>query len=447
MRGFGQGETDAEGRYRIENLAEGEYQMMITAKGYMHLEEEVEGPAGGEVTKDVALKGGIVIAGTVIDGNSRKSVAGAVVINMLRGDEALMSGGVLKTRSAENGAFRLEGVAVGDIGRWDRESRRRIRMRGVILVASKEGWVQTEPQRVEVNEGQPAVEGVEVLLFPSPRATGRIVDANGVPVAGARIVAVDPERSRYELDMILGREPPVRRSGKDGTFDLPVPPGERVFLVVAHPGYAFAVHRCDGVTPGRTVKTPEIRLSPGGTVAGTVLDEGGNPVPGKEVEYRFTGSRETQEFRFQHPALIRLLPKVRTDEKGRFVLKHMMAGSWRIMIRRGRSASPEVRTAQVRDGESVDVAFRLAKPLSIAGVVIDAAGVPVGEGHVWVSSKGGGSGWGRLDEKGAFTIKGLRPGVYDLHVNAAGFENQVVKGIDAGMLNVRVTVTRVQKKD
>jgi hypothetical protein len=117
---------------------------------------------------------------------------------------AVNGGTTVDATSSGGGSFTLPGLTSGE---W-------------VLTASKTGYIFSDPQTVTV-----AGANITGLVFEATAvsAVAGLVEAEGVPLAGASVQAADFSTT----------------TGEDGTFSLPLPDGEYV-LVCSAAGYAFA---------------------------------------------------------------------------------------------------------------------------------------------------------------------------------------------------------------
>ncbi|MHC5079483.1 MAG: MSCRAMM family protein, partial [Planctomycetota bacterium] len=322
--GFGQAKSDAEGRYRIESLGAGDYKVLAAADGYTPEEVKVKGGPGEVIQQDIRLKGGLTVFGVVLDAQSRKPLEGVTVFVVSQGDEAMLTGSIVKDETGPDGTFSLEGAILKTRGRWDPKTRTRIETQWLQLAAVKAGWVQEKPINLEVSPGVQKMEGIEVLLQAAPKVSGRVINAMDAPVVGAEVQAVSLNRMPSEMIRMLGMTPEVVKTDTEGKFAMHIQLGKGATLWIRHPDYAPKIHSFDALAPGMEVKGLEIRLSAGGTVEGVVLNEGGAPVAGEEIGYRFRGRGEgDREAVFEHPAVRRSREVIRTDENGRFRIPHL----------------------------------------------------------------------------------------------------------------------------
>src|SRR6185369_10121782 len=116
--------------------------------------------------------------------------------------------------------------------------------------------------------------GIDFVLQPAGRITGRVVDEAGRPIDAFRVLARARARAGY------GPMPRDNFAAEDGRFALEdVGEGEYVVDVTA-PDRAPAVVSDVKVAAGATVDVGTVRLSAGGVVRGVVVDAASAPVAG-----------------------------------------------------------------------------------------------------------------------------------------------------------------------
>ncbi|MCS6830230.1 MAG: carboxypeptidase-like regulatory domain-containing protein [bacterium] len=164
-----------------------------------------------------------------------------------------------------------------------------------------------------------------VRLQPLPRVHGRVLDASGKPVAGAKVRIVfgrDATLPGGTGSVWVEVVTPLSTSTSEtGKFALPVVSGVRCWAIVTALGYepaAVVVERGKSVT---------IRLRGAkGEYAGVLVDEYGEPVAKARIDLRYTfpGSQARQN-REQRRLPTQEIPlgSFTTDEAGRFALKAM----------------------------------------------------------------------------------------------------------------------------
>lgn len=247
--------TDAEGRVRLDGLGPGRCLVQPTRGGY----GSADLVAGRRVALEIVLPRGFDVTGRVVD------EAGAPV----RGAALLL----WRARRAE---FDLDEVARSDgDGRFFLRS---IDPEGNPELSARANGHAPSRRRVLL-----AAEGtrrdVEIVL-PGAGASlaGRVLDARGIPAAGAIVLAgsggdwapiTEPDGSRSQPAPGV-----LVRADDDGTFraeGLPLGPLE---VRARAPGLGFARERIDTASESFV----ELRLTPPSALHGTVTDEAGVPL-------------------------------------------------------------------------------------------------------------------------------------------------------------------------
>lgn len=207
------------------------------------------------------------------------------------------------------------------------------------------------------------------------RVTVLVVDGDDRPLADA-YVAIAP-RSR-STDMVLPQHGRTDASGRRVFGD----PGAREASVVAsHRGFAAATVEL----PPRTTELT-VRLTAGGTVRGTAVDERGDPIAGRPVRATLTHSRSNE------PAGPLLGREVRTGDDGSFVFPRLPAGPMKIWIG-GHDAAESLHRflnryviagadVEVREGGTHDVRLVGRRPHEIRGRLRNGAGAALSGWHV-----------------------------------------------------------------
>jgi protocatechuate 3,4-dioxygenase beta subunit len=284
-----------------------------------------------------------------------------------------------------------------------------------------------------------------LALKPSVVLTGRVVDAEDWPVAGAavQVVPADPYPYRRGLrDLVTGF------TRDDGTFRLRGVPVRSMLQVGAEAaGFAPAEQVASTGEPGRSPAPLRIVLGPGSSLTGRLVDAEGEPVAGTEVLLRDVAALD---------AGLAARPEERqavTDASGRFRFEHLAGGSRRLSTGRAPAALSEVeipgRPATVDLGDlrlapaavagtpslqpapwRLSVTSQVAAPadlppapgVAVAGRVTDPQGAPVAEADLLLHS----STAGRIVRAtsiadGSFLFPVVPDGSYRIVARAAGF--------------------------
>lgn len=264
-------------------------------------------------------------------------------------------------------------------------------------------------QQVTLAEGTTVV---PVTLDPMGRITGRAVDPEGKPVAGADVKLLPHMGTEVKTDA-------------DGRFDLPdARPrwygNEDVdrYLVIRAADRTLAV----AVLLGDVSKPLEVALAAAVTFAGRAVDPDGKPVEGAPVTVYLRGNRWGSSL--DNTA-------VGTGADGRYEIKGIPAGArYTVNVNaRGRDdlvafgpGHTEVEVVEgqgpLRDVEVEQIELRPA-PYSISGVVVDEDDKPVAGVHVSARSRSNAERQpnrdARSDDQGRFTLEHLSQGAVGLY--------------------------------
>jgi len=262
---------------------------------------------------------------------------------------------------------------------------------------------------------------------------GKVVDADGRPVAGARVevaredgspagaagaaaVAASGEAVAHavgarfeaagELGLLHGAIPfpplhpaaAARGYTTDGAgrFHVAGLSAGRVVASVWHPDFLHGLSAPVELTE-QGHATTLVTLARGLTLRGHVVDERGNPLAGAEVS--------TAEGR-----------SAVCNERGEFRLEHVTPGA--LLTARRAGFSPASRAAPVSENDEVELRLQPAEG-RLDGTVVDERGFPVDGAHVEILLAAPRS--ALSDHGGRFTVDGLPPGPFHLRVTHADF--------------------------
>ena len=177
--------------------------------------------------------------------------------------------------------------------------------------------------------------------------TGLVLDPQGQPVVGARVVLANLRDQGREGFLSRDKEHWVTTDSRGRYRIGSIPSEPDVLLVVAtKPGFARTESEAFAFKPGRDdrpVEVAPVRLGRDVTLSGTVLDLQGRPVEGAWVEVSPTSVRNDGQF-------------TRTDRAGRFAFQGLSSGDSRVNVGYG-----ELFTAMLcpADAPSRDVVLQL----------------------------------------------------------------------------------------
>jgi len=278
--------TDAQGRFSLDRVPQGTRGAQFGAVGYaLTFSPAFEVSVGGTISvRDWVLRRtGIVAQGRVTDGAARP-VEDAEVwtgFSHLRGHQVQTV--LVTTRSDREGRYRLEGPALDAM-----DLRVTVRAEGF---QNAEKTVRAEP-----------VGTVDFVLVSNAEVSGIVEFRGPTPrLLRAEYLRTD-SRSWWPVEMMWDPE--------SRTFRLSgVPPGRMRFRFSA-PGYAAGGFQEIEVVEGTTGVAGAVVLTPGGAVAGRLLDMKGMPIAGARV------------FISDQPLY------ADSDARGRFRLEHVHPGTW-----------------------------------------------------------------------------------------------------------------------
>jgi protocatechuate 3,4-dioxygenase beta subunit len=406
--------TGPDGRISLV-LPEGE-KLTVEAPGLWAEIPAVKPPeAGGPVPIRIHLAPLQTRTGRVTDAVSRRPLAGAWVW------AEPFRPGTVPVRSDAEGRFSLP-LPPGWTGR---------------LSAAAAGYLPGTPTAAGA---QPSV----LELRPAAAISGRAVDPEGHPIAGAWIEAGIPGQSTSTP----GRTAlPRVQTAADGGFRLPgLLPDGLYELGGSHADFPRATLSVRTAPAGRATPPVRLVLNRGQIGVGRVVDGEGQPVAGAEVI--LLSDSEPQELLGATSGATGEI-EIRRLRPGAFTLLASGKGCG-ALVRRGVQIPP--RTPRVALGD-----IELPAPTVIAGRVTDTQGNPVAEAQVvaanpepvYLPGKGPEAAWGTpgaltTGADGGFRFEGLRPGQrYFIFVAHPDYALARLPGVEAPAPEpLRITLTR-----
>ena len=373
--------TAADGSFRFDGLAAGTYQLLIPTSADQPAEwvaaplsVPVEAGAATTGVRLQASRGGFV-AVTVTDADSEQPLEGAQVM-VGSGEEP--QNATLATGANGTARFRL---APGQY---------------MIRYIQKQGYTyKPAPEPVTVETGQ--TRELAIKLSPQPKLRGIVRDMDGEPVAGAS-VRVLPTGAGREVT-----------SAADGRFEIGWDPnrwgGTQPQMIIA------AWHDDRGLAAAtefdEDTDNIEIRLEPGGTLAGRVVDPDANPIADATVTAMLRSSSWNAPFRRD---------ATRTDPEGRYEIKGLPRElAYSVTAQADGYGQTQVQT-EIGDDAVPDIELQPAN-LTVTGVVVDTDGNGVKDVAVYAYGSGQQHRQARTGEDGRFTIDQVCAG--EIHINAS----------------------------
>jgi hypothetical protein len=288
--------------FRIHPLPPGRY--TVTFQSTEIEQKTVSGVMAPSDDLDVELQvvGRPVIRGTVVDAETGEPVPAfrirVLKLGHLRGPGYVQDP---QWRSIDDavGEFRFDVVGPG--------------IYQVHVMAGGRALARSEPINTDENQG----ELVQLKLSRGATLSGTVVDEQGEPVDGARVVPLS--KAGGAMPGVIGKFASDEGAVEtvEGKFTVPqLAPGKET-LKVTHPDYSFTiVEDIDVPTAGGAA--PPIVLTRGGTVRGCVFDAAGRPEAGVTLvfqdDYGYSGGGDEEIGRFATAV---------TDNNGDYEVHHL----------------------------------------------------------------------------------------------------------------------------
>lgn len=351
------------------------------------------------------------------------------------GEIRLIATGAIRGRVTEAGGAPVEGAWVSlraDVsGMPRRHARTGVNGEYVVghvptgthdVEANGVDFLESARSAVRVDVGVESI-GVDLVLVRAPRISGRVIDEDGAPVAGARLSGWAKSHGRGL----------IARTRDDGTFDVPLPQDEPYSLQVTHPDFEQWGDMDDKSVlfePGTTGidVTLERALKARFQV---VADETGEAIErfGLRV-YGGTEQRPGGTYSRRTPVL--------ADHPGGVLETKADAGVDAVVVwARGRVLTEEI--VAWEDGGARSMTVRLVRGATVTGRLVD-DGAPLADVPVEVVSATQG-GWKRneetsrrratTDSEGRFAIEGVGPGRHRFTATPPARAEVAVDGVEA----------------
>lgn len=274
---------------------------------------------------------------------------------------------------------------------------------------------------------------LRIVLSPGVIFTGRIVDADGTPIAGADL---DFSSAADGLEWAgLGLQ--IQTSSEaTGRFRFEHVGKGAYSLRVIHPGFAPVFREGTVGTPPRGVfDLGDLALEPGAIIEGLVTDLRGKPIEGAQVV--LPARRLRMSARPEEPAV--------TGADGVFRFADLEGGQrFDLSVHKPGYMPASVPGIEAPTKEPLRIELRPARSLS--GRVLDSERKPVAGAQVaqielqktgfgnygsFDRSARGVRGVGRTDQEGRFVLSELDPGPLRLEVAAPGFRTTELDGYES----------------
>jgi len=401
MRVLGNGQTESDGRFAIDNVEPGEA-LRVRVKLNAYLETysadfALTSGTSADIGK-IRLALGGEVKGSIVDTEGRP--LGGVWI------EARPEGGTDLTRGSSvqsdpSGNFLVRGLKAGN---YD-------------FIAKSKGFVDTEQKGIAVQESFQTT-GVKIVLEKGGFLSGTVTDPDGNPVQSAQITVLD-----------LGENFQQRRKVSDGKgyFEFnDIVAKDVVELEITHADYGEFAQK--DVAVG--TENLEVILKPLGSIVGVVLDPNGDPMDSFTVQ--------PQPKNVAQKGKAKLRAKTFNPPDGKFEYRGIPNGVYSLFVRSLKFSAVTIDNVEIAAGEIVDVGeIQLAEGGNVSGVVVEAgtnqaiagAKVRVIQG-ARAFQPGKATPQVITSPDGSFQISGLKDQVISLDVSHGSYATERVSGVD-----------------
>ncbi len=293
----------------------------------------------------------------------------------------------------------------------------------------KEGYSRGQNEEtVSVADGQ--TQHVEFVLSTLPKITGIVRDEAGNPLAGVQVAVMPMGRSETTTDA----------SGKFEVAWDPTPFPSAQNLTVVLVARDVARNLAGSTDLDEQAGNLDIKLQPGVTVTGTVVNEEGKPLPGTGIRIMLNGPRWRASFRMKEI--------ITTGPDGVFEIKTLAPDREYTITATADGYGRQnisVNTSGLKENrhDAGQLKLPLAN-LSVTGIVVDANDQPIAGANVRASYDGGEpySNEAQTDTDGKFIIKGLSPGMIRLMADSGRLTRAFGSArVESGTTDVRIVVS------
>lgn len=367
------------------------------------------------------------IAGYITIGG--KPAAGVEVVLLKLDDKGSRRTQIASLKAEEDGRYRFTGVAPGD---YD------VSFSSTALIVPKQGRYGQPGRTVKVGSGE-AVQSIDFNLIQGGVITGRITNADGVPVVGQTIKLNKTAERGFSQEFYPANHNSLKTNDQ-GVYRVEgVEPGHYLVSV----GVSYGIPRSEGESgkiykqtfyPGVTdqSKATTVEVKEGAVsgnidiavgnllktymVTGRILDADGNPLP--NVRLGIVSMREDGSVRTNGTG------PWSSDSSGEFRIEGALPGHYQLV--------PQVDASSNSYGDSIDfdlrnenlsgIEIRMTRGATISGsVIVDGnkdSTLPDQLSDLGLSvfmpppgrGMDGGSSRSRVNRDGSFKLSGLRPG-------------------------------------
>lgn len=332
--------ADENGEFCLKNVAAGQYNVAVTAKGFRPGNENRVKTGAASLIIELAVQG--LVNGRVVAASGPAPTPYVVQLRQTHPGNTVTSAiGKPLTLSEADGSFSIECGSTGTF----------------LIQATAPGYSPSFSEEFRFTVGQP-MNGVVVHLTAGGSISGSVLNAEGKPVSRPRITTHDNTWTNSLFDRALGNQfptnitPTAGNGNGQGKFKLDSLRPETYQLRVRAPGYCEATLQDVFVTEGKDTNVGNIQLIRGGEINGTVIDLAGRPVMGAKVRLNPASGGEGLPHTYE----------ITAGGDGTYSIKNIFPGKYKLSAAPTNSASnflqafsnelDNVQPVQIKDGES-----------------------------------------------------------------------------------------------
>lgn len=401
-------ETGVDGSFRLADLPK--RRGTVVADGGEDGFAEAGGAMPGSAEPLVlSLAPPAILEGRTLDASTLKPVSRVRL-------EVASGFGRFTARTGPDGRYRVRGLRPGS----------------ATVRAEEPRHVPWTRHSVPVEKG--ATRTLDVLLTRGATLSGRVVDEDGRPVAGAGVSLLSSSESSLDAAVRLWGEASRLRTRPDGSFTATrLPPGENQRLSVQHPEFERGTVGGISLVAGGTRSGVVVTIRRGVVLTGRVSDPDGNPIAGAEVSAGRSFSVRSSSGGSLTRVRVEMMEAPRTARSGgdgAFELRGLAPGSVSVTVKAPGRATETVDPVLLERGARPDPVEIVLEPgATISGRIVRRTGEGASGYFVLAQnprkpSGGRGSTSATPEADGTFRIEGLRAGeTYDLQLfgTSAGF--------------------------
>ncbi|MCX7044531.1 MAG: carboxypeptidase-like regulatory domain-containing protein [Candidatus Sumerlaeota bacterium] len=391
--------TDAEGKFRFEDLSNRKALVQISGKGWTALSNK-DIPLDQETR--FVMKDGGVIKGRVVEAGTDAPVKSFTVksCNSVLWEDSY---GVGMLFNSGDGSFTLYDLQQGQ---------------SYSLVAQARGFIPEQQEELKATAESDA-KPVDFKLSKGVETKGVVFDAaTQKPIAGAKVSLYgDSEENgrHYFSDDASGGEAIHTLTDKQGAFSFMEGENPGAIAIKAEKYASLAIAPEDRVQYGG-VHVLRIGLKTGGSVQGTVTF-GGKPVDEANVSL----SKNNRSWAASDIVIDDQSLQAQTDANGLYQIFGLSAGGYEMFVNKGDEKLSFNKSSRFRlaDGEikTLDISVEGGSAILFGRVL--KGQTPIPEANISLSAQFKGAGLSRnasTDEKGEYRIEGLEEGKYSVSV-------------------------------